>query len=67
MQEVRKKAMMVAAAIATSIAVAGGRVVTDLSGEGYTLDWLAVFWIGVAALSVAFTVAAGRGGKEQAK
>ena len=34
---------------------------------GYTLDWLAVFWIGVAALSVAFTVAAGRGGKEQAK
>ncbi|MCR5413204.1 MAG: hypothetical protein K6F50_00560 [Kiritimatiellae bacterium] len=27
---------------------------------GYTLDWLAVFWIGVAALSVVFTLAAGR-------
>jgi OPA family sugar phosphate sensor protein UhpC-like MFS transporter len=28
--------------------------------NGYTLDWLAVFWIGVAALSVVFTLAAGR-------
>ena len=28
---------------------------------GYTLDWLAVFWIGVATLSVVFTLAAGRG------
>ena len=34
--------MMVAAAIATSVAVAGGRVVTDLSGEGWTLDGEAV-------------------------
>ena len=30
--------------------------------NGYTLDWLAVFWIGVAALSVACTLAAGRAG-----
>ena len=28
--------------------------------NGYTLDWLAVFWIGVAALSVVFTLAAGK-------
>ena len=27
--------------------------------NGYTLDWLAVFWIGVAALSVVLTLAAG--------
>ena len=32
--------------------------------NGYTLDWLAMFWIGVAALSVLFTLLAGRGGKE---
>ena len=30
---------------------------------GYTLDWLALFWIGVAALSVVFTLIAGRGRK----
>ena len=42
MQGARKKVLMVAAAIATSIAVAGGRVVTDLSGEGWTLDGEAV-------------------------
>ena len=28
--------------------------------NGYTLDWLAVFWIGVAALSVVLTLASGR-------
>ena len=39
MQGARKKVLMVAAAIATSIAVAGGRVVTDLSGEGWTFVW----------------------------
>ena len=32
--------------------------------NGYTLDWLAMFWIGVAALSVLFTLLAGRGGNE---
>ena len=31
---------------------------------GYTLDWLALFWIGVAALSVVFTLIAGRGRKQ---
>ena len=31
---------------------------------GYTLDWLALFWIGVAALSVVFTLIAGRGKKQ---
>ena len=34
---------------------------------GYTLDWLAVFWIGVAALSVVFTLLAGRNRREIAK
>ena len=33
--------------------------------NGYTLDWLALFWIGVAALSVVFTLIAGRGRKQQ--
>ena len=33
--------------------------------NGYTLDWLALFWIGVAALSVAFTIITGRGKKQQ--
>lgn len=28
--------------------------------NGYTLDWLAVFWIGVAVLSVVLTLASGR-------
>ena len=32
--------------------------------NGYTLDWLAFFWIGVAALSVVFTLIAGRGRKQ---
>ena len=35
--------------------------------SGYTLDWLAVFWIGVAALSVVFTLLAGRNRREIAK
>ena len=30
---------------------------------GYTLDWLAVFWIGVAALSVVFTIVSDRARK----
>ena len=38
----KKILVMMIAAIATSIAVAGGRVVTDLSGEGWTLDGEAV-------------------------
>lgn len=42
MQGIMKKVLMAAAAIATSIAFAGGRVVTDLSGEGWTLDGAAV-------------------------
>lgn len=33
--------------------------------NGWTLDYLAVFWIGVAALSVAFTIAAGRCGRNR--
>ena len=32
---------------------------------GYTLDYLAVFWIGCAALSVVLTIAAGRGRGEK--
>ncbi len=32
--------------------------------NGWTLDYLAVFWIGVAALSVVFTIAAGRCGRK---
>ena len=28
---------------------------------GYSLDWLAVFWVGVAALSVLCVLAAGKG------
>ena len=31
--------------------------------NGYTLDWLAVFWVGVAVISVLFTLAAGMGSK----
>ena len=31
--------------------------------NGYTLDWLALFWVGVAALSLLFTLAAGRGAR----
>lgn len=38
----KKILVMMIAVIATSIAVAGGRVVTDLSGEGWTLDGEAV-------------------------
>ena len=33
--------------------------------NGWTLDYLAVFWIGVAALSVVFTLAAGRCGSKR--
>ncbi len=33
--------------------------------NGWTLDYLAVFWIGVAALSVAFTIAAGKCGRNR--
>lgn len=33
--------------------------------NGYTLDWLAVFWIGVAVLSVVLTLAAGWKKKEK--
>lgn len=45
--------MMVVAAIAISVAVAGGRVVTDLSGEGWTLDGAALTdgeWVQTAKL-----------------
>lgn len=35
--------------------------------NGCTLDCLAVFWIGVAALSVVFTLAAGRCRREMQK
>ena len=35
--------------------------------NGWTLDYLAVFWIGVAALSVVFTLLAGRNRREIAK
>ena len=31
--------------------------------NGWTLDWLAIFWIGVAVVSVLFTLAAGKGAK----